>query len=150
MKFAPLLRKSALVATLALFAAAAPAQDILTGSTLDGATVFAPAQWVIGEPLRVTGEGWTNNDGNRGSVIGVKYDQGTVVPSEPLDEMDDLWARVFAGADGGWSVDLPYPADAGWAAGETHRIHFLTGLLGDNDKVRNPVLTVTIVEAATP
>lgn len=141
------LLRAVLALWLGLFAAVAPAQEIVGGETLDGASFSAPAHWVMGEPLPVSGENWTTNHGNRGSVIGVKYNQGAVVPSEPLDEMDDLWARIYADAQGNWSVELPYPEDAGWAAGETHRIHFLTGLLGDDDKVRNPVLTVTIVEA---
>jgi len=132
---------------LALFAAPAAAQEaeMIEGTTLDGASFIAPAQWVVGEPLTVSGQGWVNSAGTTGSVIGVKYDQGTVVPAEPVDEMDDIWLRITASSDGSWSANLPYPDDAGWAAGESHRVHLLTGLLGVNDIARNPVITVTLV-----
>lgn len=146
-----LLAGMTLTAGLALAAFAAPAQDApaetVGGTTLDGATLSAPAHWVHGQTLTVTGENWTTTDGNRGSVIGVKYDQGTFVPTVPVDEMDDIWLRITAANDGSWTAEMPWPEDAGWTVGETHRVHFLTGLLGVNDPARNPVITLTIVDA---
>lgn len=138
---------AATAAFLALLLAPAVAQDPVTGSTLDGATFQLPPVWVIGEPLAIEGENWTTHAGDRGSVIGVKYDFGEVVPSDPVDEMDDIWARITADGSGTFSAQLPYPEDAGWSAGEQHTIHLLTGALGDNDKVRNPTLRITLVEA---
>lgn len=135
------------VAALLGFAAMANAQDTIEGSTLDGATFSLPSVWVVGETLTLKGENWTNHDGNRGSVIGVKYDFGDVVPSNPVDELDDIWMRITASSAGSFEVQLPFPADAEWAEGETHTIHLLTGSLGDNDKVRNPTLRVTLVSA---
>lgn len=132
---------------LALTLAPALAQDRIEGSTLDGATFELSSVWVIGEPLAVQGENWTTHAGDRGSVIGVKYDMGGVVPTDPIDEIDDLWARIAASNDGAFTIDLPFPDDAGWTAGEQHTIHLLTGALGDNDKVRNPTLRLTLVEA---
>lgn len=123
------------------------AQDAIEGSTLDGATFTLSKVWVIGAPLVVSGENWTTHDGDRGSVIGVKYDFGEVVPAEPLDEIDDIWARITADRSGAFTAELPYPEDADWNAGEEHTIHLLTGALGNNDKVRNPTLRVTLVEA---
>ena len=60
--------------------------------------------------------------------------------------MDDIWLRIAVPSNGSWTAEMPWPEDAGWAAGETHRIHLLTGLLGVNDIARNPVITVTLVE----
>lgn len=143
-----LARTSAATAVfLALFLAPAVAQDPISGSTLDGATFQLPSVWVIGEPLAIAGENWTTHAGDRGSVIGVKYDFGEVVPTDPVDEMDDIWARITADGSGAFSAELPYPADAGWSVGEEHTIHLLTGAMGDNDKVRNPTLRVTLVAA---
>lgn len=134
-------------AFLALALAPALAQDTIQGSTLDGASFELSSVWVIGESLAIKGENWTTHDGDRGSVIGVKYDFGDVVPAEPLDEIDDIWARISADRSGAFAAVLPYPEDAGWSAGEEHTIHLLTGALGDNDKVRNPTLRLTLVEA---
>lgn len=120
------------------------AQELTEGYTLDGATFALPKIWVEGKPLPLSGTQWTNHDGNRGSVIGVKYDFGDVVPETPLDEMDDLWARIVVPDSGTFAVELPYPDHAGWEVGSTHTIHLLTGSLGDNDKVRNPTLRVTV------
>ncbi len=138
------MRGVALAAALLAGTFAVQAQDMTEGNTLDGATFVLPKVWVQGEPLPLNGTNWTNHDGNRGSVIGVKYDFGDVVPSVPLDEMDDLWARIQVPSSGTFSVELPYPDDAGWEIGSTHTIHLLTGSLGDNDKVRNPTLRVTV------
>ncbi len=120
------------------------AQEMTEGHTLDGATFSLPKVWIEGQPLSLSGTKWTNHDGNRGSVIGVKYDFGDVVPTEPLDEMDDLWARIVVPSSGTFTAELPYPSHAGWAVGTTHTIHLLTGSLGDNDKVRNPTLRLII------
>lgn len=120
------------------------AQELTQGHTLDGATFSLPKVWVQGQPLPLSGTKWTNHDGNRGSVIGVKYDFGDVVPPTPLDEIDDLWARIVVPGSGEFSVELPYPEHANWETGTTHTIHLLTGSLGDNDKVRNPTLRVTV------
>lgn len=142
-----LLRGAAAAALLGLAAPSVSAQEPIAGSTLDGATFSLPSAWPIGEPLPLSGTNWTTHTGDRGSTIAVKYDFGDVVPSQPLDELDDIWARIVAARDGSFAVDLPFPEDAGWTVGETHTIHLLTGALGDNDKVRNPTLRVTIVEA---
>lgn len=147
MNISSLVRISTAAAFLALAAAPILAQDAITGSTLDGATFELSSSWVIGEPLALKGANWTTHDGDRGSVIGVKYDFGEVVPAEPVDEIDDLWLRITADRSGTFAVDLPYPEDAGWSAGEEHTIHLLTGALGDNDKVRNPTLRLTLVAA---
>lgn len=142
-----ILRAASLSALCGLAMLPASAQDRIEGSTLDGATFSLSSAWVIGETLPISGENWTTNAGNRGSVIGVKYDFGDVVPLEPIDELDDLWARITASSTGSFAVKLPFPAHAGWEAGQTHTIHLLTGMLGDDDKVRNPTLRITIVES---
>jgi len=140
----------AVAALLALTPHMAAGQDTITGTTLDGATFEAPAVWVMGETLLISGEGWTNIPGNIGSVIGVKYDQGETVPENPVGDLDDVWLEIGAAADGSWSAELPFPENAGWAVDEVHSVHLLTGLLGVNDKARNPVIRVTLVEADTP
>lgn len=142
-----LLRGAVVAAMLGAAALPVAAQDRIEGSTLDGATFSLSSAWIAGQPLTLKGENWTNHDGNRGSVIGVKYDFGDTVPTDPVDEIDDLWLRITAGNDGAFEVQLPYPEDAGWEAGESHTIHLLTGSLGNNDKVRNPTLRVIIAPA---
>lgn len=77
------MRGVALAAALLAGTFAVQAQDMTEGNTLDGATFVLPKVWVQGEPLPLNGTNWTNHDGNRGSVIGVKYDFGDVVPSVP-------------------------------------------------------------------
>src|SRR5690606_6394398 len=109
---------AATAAVLTLLLAPVLAQDAITGSTLDGATFQLPSGWVVGEPLAIEGENRTTHAGGRGSVIGVKYDFGEVVPTDPVDEMDDIWARITADRSGAFSAELPFPADAGWSAGE--------------------------------
>jgi len=133
-----------IAAALLVVVAPVSAQDMIEGHTLDGATFSLPSVWVLGEDLPVTGTNWTTFAGDRGSVIGVKYDFGDVVPPVPLDVMDELWARIVVPDAGAFAVDLPFPRDAGWAEGETHTVHLLSGSLGDDDRARGPVLRLTI------
>lgn len=118
----------------------------IEGSTPDGATFSAPDQWELGQPLVVEGKGWKTAAGNQGSVIAVKYDQGTVVPADPVDDLDGVWLVITADRDGNWVAELPFPENAGWADGETHAVHLLTGMLVNDDNIRNPTIRVTTVE----
>lgn len=129
---------------MALFvASAAIAQEpadsaatIFEGVTPDGATYLIPTEWVIGETLHISGSGWTNQDERFGSTIAVKYDFG------------DVWAVITAEQDGSWETDLEFPTSAEWSVGEIHSVHLLTGALGENDKIRNPLIEVTIIAAS--
>jgi len=138
------IRLAAALLFLAALPFSASAQELIEGTTADGATYSVPAQWVAGETLSVSGAGWTNSRGNRGSIIAVVYDRGGVPSPDP--ENDEIWLRITAKTDGSWSAELPFPPDAGWKAGETHLVHFLSGSLGRQDKARGPAVEVTIIE----
>lgn len=137
------IRLAAAMAVLACLPLAATAQERIEGNTADGASYSVPAQWVAGQVLSVSGADWTTSRGDKGSTIAVVYDFGSV-PS-PDSEDDEIWLRIVAAPDGSWSAELPFPPEAGWQAGETHKVHFLSGSLGQNDKARGPAVDVLIV-----
>lgn len=131
----------------AVFAYSALAQTMTEGTTRDGATYGVPSEWVAGHPLTISGGNWLTED-DRGSVIGVKYDRGAVIPDTVVDfEFDDIWARIAADEEGNFITTIPFPDGAGWDVGEEHSVHLLTGSIAANDLVRNPAITVTIVAA---
>ncbi len=131
---------------LGVMASSAWAAGTIEAATADGATYTIPSEWVVGETLPVSGAGWTDIAGTAGSVIAIVYDFGSVPSNDPVD--DEIWLRITANPDGSWSADLPFPADAGWTAGETHKVHLLTGSLGQNDTARGAAIDVELVEAA--
>ncbi|MGD9738998.1 MAG: hypothetical protein AB7O56_06170 [Bauldia sp.] len=134
----------ALAAILAL-APIAAAQEFTEGHTSDGAGYSIPTRWVMGEPLVMKGTNWTDIPGTGGSTIAVAYDFGTVLSPLPLNGDDEVWAVIEAGADGSWSFGLPFPGSANWSAGETHKVHLLSGSLGTNDRARGVAVDVSIV-----
>lgn len=134
------------VMTIAAMAAGAVcAQETIQATTADGATYSVAAQWPLGQTLSASGTNWTNSRGNAGSTIAVVYDFGSVPSPDQVD--DEIWLRIQAERDGSWSAELPFPSDAGWAVGEVHKVHLLSGSLGHQDKARGPVVDVLIVEA---
>jgi hypothetical protein len=132
-------------ATALLLAPLAAAQDLVEGQTSDGAGYTVPTRWVVGQPLALEGKGWTDLAGTAGSTIAVVYDFGTVRSPVLIDGDDEVWAVIEAGADGSWSFSLPFPEAANWAAGETHKVHLLSGSLGVNDRARGVAVDVAIV-----
>ncbi|MBO1901560.1 Ig-like domain repeat protein, partial [Leucobacter weissii] len=111
------------------------------------ATVTYPKQWVVGEPLRVKGEGWAGTTGQAGSRVAIKLDRnGTVrkdIVSEPEEAPDEtVWQIFDANADGSFDIEIaPFPTTANsnlvganppaaWVAGTTHQISLLSGSLG--------------------
>lgn len=129
----------------ALFAGASAAQTPIEGATTDGATFISPSQWAVGTTLSVSGTGWTTIAGDSGSTIAALYNRGTVLNPRPVNDNDEIWAVIVAAADGTWSAELPFPAEAGWAPGSVQMVHLLTGSLGINDKVRSVTLEITII-----
>lgn len=141
---------TALAAAVAAgFGLASPlaAGGLIEGVTADGARYAVPGRWVLGETLGVSGTGWTDLSGTAGSTIAVVYDFGEVRAPDPIGDDDEIWMRIEAAPDGSWSAGLPFPEGAGWAAGEVHRVHFLTGSLGRNDRARGIAAEVAIVAA---
>lgn len=138
------IRPGIALAASILLAPLAAAQEIFEGQTSDGAGYSIPTRWVVGQPLELGGTGWTDLAGAGGSTIAVVYDFGTVRAPVLIDGDDEIWAVIEAEADGSWSFSLPFPDSANWAAGETHKVHLLSGSLGTNDRARGVAVDVTI------
>ncbi|MDF1487418.1 Ig-like domain repeat protein [Tessaracoccus caeni] len=136
------------------FTVVAPAVD--PEPSEDKAAVEAPAEWVEGKPLTITGTGWTWENGT-GSTVGVKLNRGALVPVTPLgvDFPDDVWAVVKADdTTGNWSLTLPFPGEGvsktPATVGEDITINLLTGSLAPGDRVRGVPVTVKTVAAPKP
>ena len=124
----------------------------------DQAAATVPSEWVDGQPLTVTGTGWTWPNGTTGSTIGIKLNGGGLVPvGDPHGDVADNVYAVVEAADGSFSVDLPFPGEGAVEPGNTPAkagdqitIHFLTGSLAPGDRVRSVSKTVTVVAAEEP
>ena len=124
----------------------------------DQAAATVPAEWVEGQPLTVTGAGWTWPDGVTGSTVAIKLNGGSLVPlGDPHGEVADNVYAIIDAADGSFSVDLPFPGagavqpnNTPAKAGDQITINFLTGSLAPGDRVRSVPKTVTVVAAETP
>ena len=119
--------------------------EYTTRSTLQdsNATITYPTEWVVGEPLVVTGSGWTSKSGV-GSRVAVKLDANGTQRAEILDDPEvpdaSVWQVFNAKDDGTFEITIdPFPtaenswtspATPAWEAGTTHTLAFLTGSLG--------------------
>lgn len=111
-----------------------------TASAPDGASVTGPDEVVVGDPIVITGTGWTAPSGD-GSVIAVKLDDGglsgrTAVTNPATGQQIanlTVFAIVQAAADGTFTLSVPFPTTANatgtWPAGTEHGLRLLTGSL---------------------
>ncbi|MBN8882038.1 MAG: putative Ig domain-containing protein, partial [Salana multivorans] len=114
-------------------------------TTTDGATYYVPAEVEIGQPIRLSGSGWTTQDGAAGSRIAVKFDRGATGPLPPVYADGTVYAIVDANANGEWVVEIPFPTpdnssasgEKEWAIGQTHVVNLLSGSLREGDTPRS-------------
>lgn len=133
--------------------------------TASGATYYAPDDVPAGGTIRLSGEGWTVQDGSRGSVIVVKMDVRTNAdtPTKTTREVVDpttgqvaadksIHAIVEADFDGSWEVEVPVPtaanSDAGWTSGQTRHVRLLTGSMRSGDIARSGGADIVVTEQA--
>ncbi|MDF1487424.1 immunoglobulin domain-containing family protein [Tessaracoccus caeni] len=130
--------------------------DFVTGTTttythFGGETVVYNAEVEPGQPIRLSGTGWTAKpertvEGERGSVIGVKLiddDLGqlqrkTVLanprPGVP-NTNDTVWGAVWADNDGSFELELEWPSAANavkvpaWKPGSSFTVQLLSGTM---------------------
>ncbi|MET0931682.1 MAG: hypothetical protein ABWX74_19330 [Aeromicrobium sp.] len=134
-----------------------------TGTRHDGPggiVYYVPDQIAVGEPIRISGTGWTTTSGDAGSVIGVKLDEGGV--STTLEVTNPATGAVQANktivgiaqadATGAWEISVPFPtlanSNQAWAAGQTHSVRLLTGSLVTGDVVRTQTASFAVADAA--
>lgn len=140
----------------------AAAADIThTGTRHDGPggiVYYVPDQIMVGEPIRISGTGWTTTAGDAGSVIGVKLDEGAV--STTLEVMNPVTGAVQgnktivgiaqADATGAWEISVPFPtlanSNQAWVAGQSHSVRLLTGSLVSGDVVRTQSAIFTVAD----
>lgn len=131
-----------------------------------GVSWYVPQTVTAGEPLTLSGTGWTTVAG-AGSTIAVKIDGGAMTTKldvvNPFDGSvsanKTIVAIAQADASGEWQVQIPFPTLASsnqdWAAGQNHTVTLLTGSLqtpAGTDKGRTTAaqpasVTVTAAEA---
>ena len=114
----------------------------------DGAKVYIPEQWQVGQPLKIRGEGFKTQDGTSGSVIGVKLNGGSLAPTQDATfegkkgNSAGVWLYIQADANGNFTAELPFPsADKvkGGAApnvGDEVSVNLLTGSMKKGDTPR--------------
>lgn len=117
-----------------------------------------PTEVELGQPIQLSGSGWTSADGSAGSVIAVKLDDGAVSTTEDVvnpvtgqvEANKTIYAIAQADADGDWTAEVAFPtaenSDASWAVGETHSVRLLTGSLLPGDQARSLGAEFTVVE----
>lgn len=133
-------------------------------TTDDGATITGVKVAETGKDIEITGTGWKDKTGAAGSVIAVKYDGGSIIPSSPTNyEGTDYAPRgvvavIKADAQGNFTAKIPFPTSKNsnvkaseWAAGSKHTLTFLSGSLKKGaDTIRLAELEVTVGAAADP
>ena len=114
----------------------------------DGAKVYIPEQWQVGQPLKIRGEGFKTQDGTSGSVIAVKLNGGSLAPAQDATfegkkgNSAGVWLYIQADANGNFTAELPFPsADKvkGGAApnvGDEVSVNLLTGSMKKGDTPR--------------
>ncbi len=124
--------------------------------------VVGPGQIEVGEPIHLSGTGWTTTAGDAGSVLAFKLDEGSISTKgtvrNPANDTvignKTVWAAVQADANGDWEVDLPFPTTENgtdtWEPGD-HGIRILTGSMLEGDEPRTALVNVEVVgEPAEP
>ncbi|MET0448862.1 MAG: hypothetical protein ABW004_10660, partial [Aeromicrobium sp.] len=144
-------------------APAAGVEIVHTGTRHDGPggiVYYVPDRIAVGEPIRISGTGWTTTSGDAGSVIGVKLDEGAV--STTLEVRNPVTDAVQgnktvvgiaqADASGAWEISVPFPtlanSNQAWAAGQSHSVRLLTGSLVSGDVVRTQSATFAVADDA--
>ena len=125
----------------------------------DGAKVYIPEQWQVGQPLKIRGEGFKTQDGTSGSVIAVKLNGGSLAPAQDATfegkkgNSAGVWLYIQADANGNFTAELPFPsADKvkGGAApnvGDEVSVNLLSGSMKKGDNARGgEAAEVTITE----
>ena len=114
----------------------------------DGAKVYIPEQWQVGQPLKIRGEGFKTQDGTSGSVIAVKLNGGSLAPTQDATfegkkgNSAGVWLYIQADANGNFTAELPFPsADKvkGGAApnvGDEVSVNLLSGSMKKGDTPR--------------
>ena len=81
----------------------------------DGAKVYIPEQWQVGQPLKIRGEGFKTQDGTSGSVIAVKLNGGALAPKVDATfegkkgNSTGVWLYIQADANGNFTAEIPFP-----------------------------------------
>ena len=124
----------------------------------DGAKVYIPEQWQVGQPLKIRGEGFKTQDGTSGSVIAVKLNGGSLAPTQDATfegkkgNSAGVWLYIQADANGNFTAEIPFPSadkvkgDAP-KVGEKVAINLLSGSMKKGDNARGgEAAEVTITE----
>ena len=124
----------------------------------DGAKVYIPEQWQVGQPLKIRGEGFKTQDGTSGSVIAVKLNGGSLAPAQDATfegkkgNSAGVWLYIQADANGNFTAEIPFPSadkvkgDAP-KVGEKVAINLLSGSMKKGDNARGgEAAEVTITE----
>ncbi|WP_449283122.1 immunoglobulin domain-containing protein, partial [Leucobacter sp.] len=122
-------------------------------------TVASSAQ--IGGTVRVSGEGFLHPDGEQGSRVAIKIDDGAYSRLDSSTHQNrTIWWIVDADANGAFSVDMPVPNGTGADSGATlgsqpalvpgsaHTLRLLTGSLKTGDRSRTLQSSAFSVTAA--
>ena len=125
----------------------------------DGAKVYIPEQWQVGQPLKIRGEGFKTQDGTSGSVIAVKLNGGSLAPAQDATfegkkgNSAGVWLYIQADANGNFTAEIPFPSadlvkgDNAPKAGEKVAINLLSGSMKKGDNARGgEAAEVTITE----
>ena len=125
----------------------------------DGAKVYIPEQWQVGQPLKIRGEGFKTQDGTSGSVIAVKLNGGSLTPKQDATfegkkgNSAGVWLYIQADANGNFTAEIPFPSadlvkgDNAPKAGEKVAINLLSGSMKKGDNARGgEAAEVTITE----
>lgn len=105
----------------------------------------------LGGTITLTGTGWLAQDGERGSVIAVKLDDGAI--TTPSGE--DVWQVIQAGADGSFSAQIRLPdgtadpqtgSSPAYSTG-AHSLRLLTGSLLSGDRPRSQRIDIQVAAA---
>lgn len=123
-----------------------------------GVKYYVAEEVTVGEPIRISGTGWLHPEGNAGSVIGVKLDEGAVSTKRDvrhphtgdLQPNKTIYAIAAADGNGEWAIELPWPtlenSSAQWAPGESHSLRLLTGSLLPDDTPRSVAASFATVD----
>ncbi|ALJ21657.1 OmpL47-type beta-barrel domain-containing protein [Microbacterium sp. No. 7] len=122
---------------------------VLTIEAPQNASVTVDESAVVGGTIRVTGSGFVHPNGEEGSTVAIKINDGAYSRVDGSTHQNrTIWWIVEADEHGSFSIDMPVPngttADAGdtlgstpaLAPGEGFTLRFLTGSLKPNDLSR--------------
>ena len=126
----------------------------------DGAKVYIPEQWQVGQPLKIRGEGFKTQDGTSGSVIAVKLNGGALAPKQDATfegkkgNSTGVWLYIQADANGNFTAEIPFPSadqvKEGVAVpnvGDEVSVNLLSGSMKKGDNARGgEAAEVTITE----